>query len=237
VRQLVSLLTTNKRPIITHDNPKSPISESYRTLRTNIQFSAIDEDLRSIMVTSAGPGEGKSTTITNLATVYAQSDKKVVLIDADLRKPTMHHTFSLSNRLGLTNVLSGQAKLDETIRHTEINNLHAITAGPVPPNPSEMLSSKKMMNVLEELKAKYDIVLIDTPPALAVTDAQIVATLTDGVLLVIDSGKVKREVAAKVKANLEHVKARILGVVLNNIDRKNAESYYYYYYYGNKEQE
>ncbi|WP_281885446.1 CpsD/CapB family tyrosine-protein kinase [Paenibacillus sp. YYML68] len=223
-------LTNNRRPIITHENPKSPISEAYRTLRTNIQFSAIDEDLRILMVTSAGPGEGKSTTLTNLAVAYAQTDLKVVLIDADLRKPTMHHTFTQTNRWGLTSVLAGQAQLDEVIRETYIPNLSIITAGPIPPNPSEMLSSKRMTALLDELKSRYDIVLIDTPPALAVTDAQIVATKCDGVILVVDSGKVKRDMAIKAKANLDHVKARILGVVLNNMDRKNAESYYYYYY-------
>ncbi|WP_372813204.1 CpsD/CapB family tyrosine-protein kinase [Paenibacillus sp.] len=222
--------TNNRRPIITHENPKSPISEAYRTLRTNIQFSAIDEELRVIMATSAGPGEGKSTTLTNLAVVYAQADMRVVLIDADLRKPTMHHTFSLSNRMGLTSVLSGQAEMDEVVRESYIPNLNLITSGPIPPNPSEMLASKRMTKLLDDLKERFDVILIDAPPILAVTDSQIVATKSDGVILVIDSGKVKRDMAIKAKANLEHVKARILGVVLNNMDRKNAESYYYYYY-------
>jgi capsular exopolysaccharide synthesis family protein len=220
----------NKRPIITDINPKSPISEAYRTLRTNVDFSAIDEPVKVIMLTSAGPGEGKSTTASNLAVAYAQSDKKTLLIDADLRKPTLHHTFVRSNRWGLTNIIAGQTKASEVICKTDINNLELLTSGPIPPNPSEILASKKMTALLEELKLAYDIIIIDTPPALAVTDAQIVATKCDGVILVIDSGKVKREVAMKVKASLEHVKARILGAVLNNLDRKNGESYYYYYY-------
>ncbi|WP_282938842.1 CpsD/CapB family tyrosine-protein kinase [Paenibacillus sp. RC67] len=228
------LPSTNNRPVITHDNPKSPISEAYRTLRTNIQFSAIDEEIRTIMVTSAGPGEGKSTTITNLAVAYAQSDMKVVLIDADLRKPTMHHTFNLTNRAGLTNALSSKGILHEVIRETKIPNLSVITSGPIPPNPSEMLASKRMGVLLDELKEQFDMILIDTPPALAVTDAQIVASRCDGVVLVIDSGKVKREIAMKAKANLDYVKARILGVVLNNMNRKSSEAYYYYYY-GTKE--
>jgi capsular exopolysaccharide synthesis family protein len=226
--------TVNKRPIIMDINPKSPISEAYRTLRTNIEFSAIDEPIRVIMITSAGPGEGKSTTASNLAVAYAQSDKKVLLIDADLRKPTLHHTFVRTNRWGLTNIITGQTNISEVISRTDINNLDLLSSGPIPPNPSEILSSKRMSILLEELKLIYDIIIIDTPPALAVTDAQIVATKCDGVILVIDSGKVKREVAMKVKASLEHVKARILGAVLNNIDRKNGESYYYYYY-GKKE--
>jgi capsular exopolysaccharide synthesis family protein len=225
---------TNKRTLITHANPKSPISESYRALRTNIQFSAIDEELKVLLVTSAGPGEGKSTTISNLAVAYAQSDKKVLLMDADLRKPTMHQTFRVTNRLGLTNLLTNQAELEEVIRNSSIPNLDILTSGPIPPNPSEILSSKRMITLLDELKKMYDIILIDAPPAIAVTDAQILGTRSDGVILVIDSGKVKREIAMKAKANLDHVQARILGVVLNNVDRKNKDSYYYYYY-GNKD--
>lgn len=222
--------STNKRPIITHQNPKSPISEAYRTLRTNIQFSAIDEELKVIMVTSAGPGEGKSTTLINLAAAYAQSDKKVLVIDADLRKPTMHHTLMVSNRSGLTNLLTNQTSIDKVVGETFIPNLFAITSGPIPPNPSEILASKRMVSLLNELKEQFDIILIDTPPAIAVTDAQIISSRSDGVILVVDSEKVKRDVALKAKQNLENVRARILGVVLNNVDRKNKDSYYYYYY-------
>ncbi|UJF34575.1 CpsD/CapB family tyrosine-protein kinase [Paenibacillus hexagrammi] len=220
----------NKRPIITHQNPKSPISEAYRTLRTNIQFSSIDEELKVIMVTSAGPGEGKSTTITNLAVAYAQADKKVLLIDADLRKPTMHHTFQISNRWGLTNLLTNQLTIEDVLKDSSIRNLSLIPSGPIPPNPSEILASKKMESVLEDLKQYFDIILIDAPPAIAVTDAQIISTRSDGVILVVDSDKVKRDVALKAKQQLDNVRARILGVVLNNVDRKNKEAYYYYYY-------
>ncbi|MFK7696954.1 CpsD/CapB family tyrosine-protein kinase [Paenibacillus sp. HJGM_3] len=220
----------NQRPIIADVNPKSPISEAYRSLRTNIEFSSIDESVKVIMFTSAGPGEGKSTTVSNLAVVYAQSDKHVLVIDADLRKPTMHHTFQKSNRWGLTSLLTGQATVGEVIKETHIDRVDVLTAGPIPPNPSEILSSNRMTRLLEQLKETYDIILVDTPPALAVTDAQIIATKADGVVLVLDSGKVKREMAMKAKASLDYVKARILGVVLNNIDRKHADSYYYYYY-------
>lgn len=226
----------NRRPIITDINPKSPISEAYRTLRTNIDFSAVDEKLQVIMLTSAGPGEGKSTTATNLAVAYAQSDRKVLIIDADLRKPTMHHTFVKSNRMGLTNVLTGQLLPGSVLMETHIDNLHLLTSGPVPPNPSEILASKRMEALLSELRGIYDIIIIDTPPALAVTDAQVVASRCDGVLMVIHAGKVTRDAAMKVKQNLEHAKARMLGVVLNNVDRKNGEGYYYYYY-GNKQAE
>lgn len=226
----MSQSTTNKRPIITHVNPKSPISEAYRTLRTNIEFSAVDGQVKVIMMTSAGPGEGKSTSISNLAVAYAQADKKVLLIDADLRKPTMHHTFQKSNRSGLTSILTSQITWKEAIQNTSIPNLDILTSGPIPPNPSEIVSSQRMHTLLNELRDRYDVILIDTPPALAVTDAQIIATRCDGVILVIDSGKVKRDAALKVKQNLEHVKARILGVILNNVNRQSRDSYYYYYY-------
>ncbi len=222
--------STNKRPIITHQNPKSPISEAYRALRTNIQFSSIDEELRVIMVTSAGPGEGKSTTLINLAVAYAQTDKKVLIIDGDLRKPTMHHTLRVSNRWGLTNLLTNQLTIREVLQDTFIPNLQIITSGPIPPNPSEILASKKMISTIEELKQRFDVILIDAPPAIAVTDSQIIASRTDGVILVVNSDKTKREAVLKAKQNLDNVRARILGVVLNNVDRKNKDAYYYYYY-------
>ena len=224
---------TLKRPLITLNNPKSPISESYRTLRTNIQFSSFDQDIRCIMVTSAGPGEGKSTTAANLAVTYAQADKQVLIIDADLRKPTMHHTFNVTNRVGLSNILTNQNIAKDTIADTHIPNLFVLTSGPIPPNPSEMLASKRMKDLMEELMKNFDYIVIDTPPMLAVTDGQIVSTLCDGVLLVVDADSVKSGPAMKAKANLEHVQARILGVVLNNMNRDDKE--YYYYYYGNSQ--
>lgn len=224
--------STNGRPIITHSNPKSPISEAYRTLRTSIDFSSVDVPIRTLMLTSAGPGEGKSTTTANVAVAFAQSDRKVLVIDADLRKPTMHHTFHRSNRRGLTTVLAGQVDWQSAVVDTDVPNLDLLPAGPVPPNPSEMLASKRMGELLNQLKEHYDMIVIDTPPALAVADAQIMATRCDGVVLVIQAGKVKKDAALKLKANMDFVKARILGVVLNNVNRKTGEGYYYYYYYG-----
>ncbi|MHA7966138.1 CpsD/CapB family tyrosine-protein kinase [Paenibacillus sp. CAU 1782] len=220
----------NKRQLITLSNPRSPISESYRSLRTNIDYSAIDEKIQVIMVSSAGPGEGKTTTITNLAITYAQSERKVVLIDADLRKPTAHHNFSISNRWGLSSVLSQQCTLEESIQMSNVPGLDVITSGTIPPNPAEMLGSNRMTAIIQQLREMYDIVLIDTPPLLAVTDAQIVATKSDGAIMVVDQGRVKRDIAKKAIQNLQTVNARILGVVLNNVKRKaNEESYYYYY--------
>lgn len=220
---------TPKWNLITEKNPKSPISEGYRMLRTNIEFSSIDLTLQTIMVTSSKPSEGKSTTCANMAVAFAQANKRVLLIDADLRKPTQHHIFAISNRFGLTTALFHQKELRDIIQHTNTDNLSIIPAGPTPPNPSELLSSKRMAALLATTRETYDVIIIDTPPILSVTDAQIVATQSDGVVLVVDSGKVKKEVAVKAKALLEHVNARLIGIVLNNINRKNSDSYTYYY--------
>jgi len=221
-----------KRTLITVEDPKSPISESYRTLRTNIQFASVDVELKTVMVTSSGPAEGKSTTAANLAIVMGQADKKVLLLDADLRKPTVHHTFDLLNRKGLSTYLAGQDKLEDIIQKTEHTNVDVITSGPVPPNPAELLNSKAMSRFLEEASRYYDQILIDSPPVIAVTDAQVLATKVDGVILVVDSGRTNKEIAVKAKQQLEHVKANILGIVLNNKEIKGDS--YYYYYYGNK---
>jgi protein-tyrosine kinase len=222
-----------KRSLITISNPKSPISESFRTLRTNIQFASVDRELKTIMATSTGPSEGKSTTIANLAVVMAQSEKKVILVDTDLRKPTVHHTFGLQNRTGLTSYLAGQDSLDAILQETDLPNLSVITSGPIPPNPAELLGSKAMERFIEELSFNYDQILFDTPPVIAVTDAQILAAKLDGVLLVIDAGNTNKDVALKAKTSLENVKANILGVVLNN-KKMQGDSYYYYYYGGKR---
>ncbi|GGG21755.1 CpsD/CapB family tyrosine-protein kinase [Paenibacillus abyssi] len=222
--------STSENNLITFINPKSPISEAYRTLRTNIQFSSVDTQMQVMMVASAQTGEGKTTTISNLAVAYAQEGKRVLIIDADLRKPSLHHVFSQSNRVGLTSILSNQYSLQEVMKETNVEHLYIITSGPIPPNPSEMLASNKMSELLNELKEHFDVILFDTPPVLAVTDGLIVSALCDGVVMVVLAGKVKKELIKKAKANLEHVNARILGVVLNNMNRKDGEAYYYYYY-------
>jgi capsular exopolysaccharide synthesis family protein len=218
-----------KWSLITENNPKSPISEGYRMLRTNIEYSSIDQSLQIIMVTSSKPSEGKSTTCANLAVAFAQTNKRVLLIDADLRKPTQHQIFGKSNRIGLTTALFHQKELRDVIQLTNTDNLSFIPAGPTPPNPSELLSSTRMATLLETIKGMYEVIIIDTPPIMFVTDAQIVAAQSDGVVLVIDSGKVKKEVALKAKASLDHVKAKLIGIVLNNISRNHSDSYYYYY--------
>lgn len=219
----------NERRLITVEEPRSPISEAYRVLRTNIQFSAIDQEIQVLTVTSTQPNEGKTTTVANLAVAYAQDGKRVLLIDADLRKPTLHRIFRCTNRKGLTNVLAHLGSMEDELTKTFVDNLYLLSAGPKPPNPAEMLSTKRMSMLLKQLRQQFDIVLIDTPPALALTDAQVVAAQSDGVLLVVNAGKTKRELVRKCKANLQYVKANLLGVVLNNQTKKEMNSYYYYY--------
>ncbi|WP_346010339.1 CpsD/CapB family tyrosine-protein kinase [Paenibacillus sp. SYP-B3998] len=225
----MSKLTNNTKihDLITSSNPRSPISEAFRTLRTNITFSSIDQEIKKILITSALPGEGKSTTIANLAVAYAQENKKVLILDADLRKPTLHQRFLKSNRVGLSNLLVNQVKVTDVILETDIPNLSIITSGAVPPNPSELLSSANMQLLLEQLINDYDLILIDSPPTLAVTDSQILSTMCDGVVFVLNYGKVKRRLAKKALLSLEHVKARVLGAILNNKPSKKNDSFYY----------
>src|SRR5699024_7073655 len=178
--------------------------------------------------TSSGPAEGKSSTTANLAIVYAQQGKRVLLIDADFRKPTMHYTLRLDNLLGLSNLLIGDVTLEEAVNSTDIDTHDVMTSGQIPPNPSELLGSRKMETLLREAKLSYDLVVFDTPPVLAVTDAQILANLVDGSVLVVRSGKTEIEPAQKAKEALAPAKAKLLGVVLNDREKK-ASNYYYYY--------
>lgn len=215
--------------IILKDNPKSPISEAYRTLRTNIQFASFDGDMKTIVITSSTPGEGKSTTAANIAYSLHETGKEVILIDCDLRKPTVHKRFKLSNQKGLTDLLRDDFDFSYIQKFEE--NLYILTSGTLPPNPAEVLSSNKMRNFLEKLKNEFDYIIIDTPPVISVTDAQILSTMADGVILVISSGEADRQAAAKAKELLLNVKAKILGVVLNKIDIDSNKGYRYYYYY------
>ncbi|WP_368503147.1 CpsD/CapB family tyrosine-protein kinase [Alkalihalophilus sp. As8PL] len=219
----------NKRGLITHTNRKSPVSEQYRTIRTNIEFAAVDEPIRTIVVTSTSPGEGKSTTSANLAVVMAQNGNRVLFIDADMRKPTAHYTFGVLNTKGLTNVLTRQVSLEEAVSQTKIENLEILTCGPIPPNPAELLNSKGMELLLEKTKEHYEVIIIDTPPVMAVTDSQLLANKCDGTVLVVCSGKTDRQMALKAKDLLSQAKAKLLGVVLNKKEVKPGDNYFYYY--------
>lgn len=218
----------HKRKLITKNDPKSPVSEQYRTIRTNIQFSSIDEEIRTIMVTSSGPGEGKSTTTANLAVVFAQQGKKVLLVDADLRKPTVHYTFNVLNTSGLTSVLTSQLPLMESVKAIDVKNLFILPSGPIPPNPSELLGSRAMDYFMKAALEEFDIILFDTPPVLAVTDAQILSNKCQGTIIVAGSGKAEKDQLIKTKELLTGAQGKLLGVVLNNKKMKENQHYYYY---------
>jgi capsular exopolysaccharide synthesis family protein len=230
-KKLKKQMVNTKRKLITKTDPKSPISEQYKTIRTNINFSSVDQKMRSVMITSTGPGEGKSTTSANMAVVFAQEGKKVLLVDADLRKPTAHYTFNVNNTFGFTSVLTRQKELEGAVNQTNVENLDLLTCGPIPPNPAELLSSKAMSRFLTSVYEEYDMVIFDTPPVLAVTDAQVLANQCDGTILVVSSGTTEVDKATKAKELLDAAKAKLLGVVLNNREMKDTN---YYYYYGAK---
>ncbi|MFH7832034.1 CpsD/CapB family tyrosine-protein kinase [Bacillus luti] len=215
------------RQLITHQEPKSRITEQYRNIRTNIEFTSVDSRIRSIMVTSANPGEGKTTTVANLAVVFGQQGKKVLVIGADLRKPSIQDLFAAHASNGLTNVLSGQTNVMQCIQKTDIENVYVMASGPIPPNPAELLGNRVMDEVLLEAYNMFDIVLIDTPPVLAVTDAQILANKCDGIVLVVRSEKTEKDKIVKTKQILDKASGKILGVVLN--DKKEEQEQYGYY--------
>ncbi len=220
--------------LISMRHPRSPISEAYRTLRTNIQFSTLDRPARTLLVTSASSVEGKSVTSANLAVTMAQAGLRTVLIDSDLRRPVQHKIFHLSNQNGLTNALlqEGEPSAEGHLQATEVENLYVLTSGPIPPNPSELLGSKKMQQLLAQLQSDYDILIFDSPPVLAVTDATVLATRLDGVLLVTDSGSTRREMALRARDTLLNVGGHILGIVVNRLSaRSSGYRYYYYYHY------
>jgi len=224
---------TVARKLVTKVNPKSVVSEQFRTVRTNINFSMPDKDLKTLLFTSSTPGEGKSTSAANVAIVFAQDGKKVLLVDADMRKPTMHYTFHTTNSTGLSNLLTRKWELKDVVIETEIEGLHIVTCGPIPPNPAELLGSKTMDTLMEELIAGYDIVIFDAPPILSVTDAQILSNKCDGTILVLNSGSTEKASVVKAKEALVSSKANILGTLLNNFVLE--KDHYYYQYYGTGE--
>lgn len=220
--------------LVTQNDPKNPAAEAYRVIRTGIQFAQAGKELQTIALTSCTPNEGKSTTIANLAVVLTQAGKSVLLIDCDMRNPAVHKNFNLSNKVGLSSCISMGTALSDAVQKTSIEGLYALTGGVIPPNPSELLGSEQMKNVLQRAKEQYDYVLIDTPPVMPVTDALIVSRFVDGMILVIASAEVKVEMARDVKNQLVNAGANILGVVLNKVrSEHHGYGYGYYYYYGN----
>lgn len=226
------MLSKLPRNLITVSDSKSIISEQFRTIRTNITFSMPDQELKTILVTSSTPGEGKSTNAANLGVVFAQEGKKVLIIDGDLRKPTLHQTFKTFNKVGLSNVISKKATYKEAVQETFIFGLYVLTSGPIPPNPAELLASKSMDVLIGDVKRDFDIIIIDAPPLLSVSDAQILANKCDGTVLIVNTGVVEKEAVRKAKAILSNSQSIIIGVVLNNYIMPKHQHYYYEYSFG-----
>ncbi len=216
--------------LFTHTQPRSPITEAYRTLRTNLGFSGMDRDCRSILISSTNPMDGKSTVVANLGVVLAQNGKKTIIVDCDLRKPVQHKIFKTENNHGVTNCLLNTMTVEEAACPTPVDHLTILPSGPIPPNPAEVLSSHRTQELFDQLKTDYDYVLIDAPPVLAVSDATILSTQLDGVILVVRQGVTRNNLIRDAKEQFTKASARMLGVVINyvKIDRFGYQYYYYY---------
>lgn len=220
-----------KIDLTAYSKPKSVAAEAYRTLRTNLSFAALDKECRSILLTSVSPSDGKTTTAANLAIVLAQADKRVMLVDCDMRRPMLHKVFGVENKQGLTNCLLQNKRPEEVAVHGLIDNLTIVTSGPIPPNPAEIITSHKITSLWESILESYDYLIIDSPPILAVTDAVLLSNQVDGVLLVVESGGTKIEYAKQAKEQLNRANARILGVVINKVHMRTQDYHYYYAYH------
>jgi capsular exopolysaccharide synthesis family protein len=219
-------------PVVFLQDPRSLAAEAYRTIRTGILLSQAGEPPRSILITSGQPSEGKTTSCINLAVSLASNGSRVILIDADLRRPSLHKGLGLTEQIpGLTEVITGQSSLEAVIRTDVMKRLSVITAGSIPPNPAELLGSIEMQNLLHKLGDMYDFVLIDSPPVLAVTDSVILSRYVDGVVLIVRAASTPRRVVKDAKNRLTHVGARVLGLVLNDVNIHGGDYYYYNRYY------
>lgn len=225
-----------QRDLLVNLAPMSPVSEAYRAIRTSILFSTSkDNPARDILITSTGPQEGKSLTACNLSVTMAYSGNSVLLVDADMRKPRVHMVFKMDQDMGLSNFLTGQASVDEIIKKTGIENLSVVTCGHIPPNPSELLSTKRMKEFVETVKGKFNTIIFDSPPLNLVTDAALLSSIIDGTVLIISSKKTNRPAVTRAKHTLENAKANVLGVVLNSLHIDSGGAYYYSHYYYRKD--
>lgn len=213
-------------PLIALRDPGSAAAEAYRTLRTNIRFSSLDRPLRTLLATSSGPDEGRSTMLANLAITMAQAEQRVILVDCDLRRPTLHALFGGANDEGLTSMILAQGDPAPPLQATGVPGLRLLASGPLPPRPADILGSRRMEAVIARLRDEADMVLFDTPPVVAVTDAAVLAPRLDGVLLVFQAGTTTRDRARQARQILEKVKAHIIGVVLNNASVEQQYGYY-----------
>lgn len=214
-------------PLFVEDKPKSIVSEKVRGIRSNIMFSGVEE-IRSIIVTSEKPAAGKSIVSANIAITYAQAGYKTLIIDGDMRKPTQHYHFETTNYDGLSNLIIGKSDFDKAIRSTRINNLDLLTSGPIPPNPSELIASTNFTNILDKLFSIYDFILIDTPPVISVTDAQVYLRNVDDCVLVIDTEHNNKNEIKKAKRLIEQADGHLLGAILNKTPKEKSSTYYYY---------
>lgn len=205
--------------------PRSAAAEAYRSLSTNIQFSSLDKDVKTLLVTSVSPDEGKSVVLANLAVTMAENGRKIIVVDCDLRRPSLHALFGLRDTPGLTSMVLDES-LAPPIQATSVANVSFVAAGPPPPNPSELLASARFGRALDAIAAQGDMIVLDAAPVTAVTDASILATRIDGVLLVVDSGRTRRDPARRAKEQLEQVGARLLGVVLTNVKPEKGQNQY-----------
>lgn len=234
--------TDFRRRLITYEDPKSPISESYRSLRTNITYASADKKIKSLLVSSPQPGEGKSTTTANLAIAFAQLRKRTILIDADLRKPVQHNVFDHPRGPGLAEYLIGEIEDLSTIIHaTKVENLFIITAGGLPPNPSELLGSDRMSNLVDRLESEWDMVLFDSPPIVAVTDSSMISSEIDALIMVVKAGQTDRSAVDRALDTISNVKSPLIGAILNGANPETLAgkysyyySYYNYYYHSNE---
>ncbi|MCA9982811.1 MAG: polysaccharide biosynthesis tyrosine autokinase [Anaerolineales bacterium] len=222
---------TQSDRLVTYHTPRSPISEAYRVLRTNLSFSAIDDGFHSFLVTSSSPSEGKSTTVANLAVAIGQTGQRVIVVDADLRRPTQHKIFEVSNNQGLTTaLLDADTPVSYHVQNTKVPGVRVLTSGPLPPNPAELLNSQRMVHIINDLKEECDVFICDTPPTLTVADASILARHVDGVTLVVQLGKTRRESLGEAAERLNKADAKLYGTILNQ-QRQGRGGYYDYYYY------
>lgn len=222
-------MENHKTNLITLTDSNSPTSEQFKIIQTGIDFVGIDESYKTIVITSPEPGSGKSTISANLAVVYAQKGKRTLLIDGDMRKPTIHQIFNKKNHLGLSTALTEKVKLSDICQSTDLRGLFILTSEIVPPNPTELLSSKKMCKVMEELKSYFDIILIDSPPATIVSDALVLSAQCDGVLLVVRNKITQKETCNQAIEQIKRINKPIIGVVFNGETKKRDKSYYYKY--------
>lgn len=216
-------------PLYVHEKPKSTISEKFRGIRSNIMFSNAENEIGSLLVTSEKPISGKSTISANIAVTYAQAGYKTLIIDGDMRKPTQHYIFDLPNNSGLSNLIINKATYSDSIKESNVDNLAILTAGPTPPNPSELITSSKFETIFNELLDHYDFIVIDTPPVNTVTDAQVYAQTVKNCVLVIDAEKNNKIEVKKAKDLLNKSDGKLLGAVLNKMPVDKNSSYYYYY--------